>query len=225
MNKRHEELIQAIVKNDAFRVRGLLNEDPELIRARDPQGRTPILLSLYYRNEDMARLIREEAENPTLFEAVALGEVDLARSLLPEAPGGANAVSADGFTVLGLAVYFGRVDMAKHLLKEGADPDTPSANQFNVRPLHSAAAQRDPEASLVLGRILLDAGADPNVYQAGGWSPLHQAAAHGRGELARLLVEGGADLTSRSEDGRTPAEMAEVKGHQELAAFLQPPGD
>ena len=224
MKKRQDELIQAIVKNDAFRVRGLLNEDPDLVTTPDSQGRTPILLALYFGHEDLAGLIREESPTPTLFEAVALGEVELAGELLSEAQAGANAFSPDGFGLLGLAVYFGRVEMAKYLLESGADPDTPSANSSGVRPIHSALAHRDPETSLAMARLLLEAGAETNVIQAGGWSPLHQAAAHGRRELAELLLAKGADTSATSDDGRTPAEMAKAKGHDELEVLLTPGG-
>ena len=224
MTGRHEELIQAIAGNDAFRVRAILQEDPDLVVARDPEGRTPILLCLYFGHEDLARLVMEEAPAPDLFEVVAMGELGMVPELLEKTPGGANAVSPDGFGVLGLAVYFGRFEVAQHLLGAGADPDTPSANDFRVRPIHSAAAHRSHETSLALGRLLLDSGADPNVAQAGGWSPLHQASAHGRKEMVDLLVAAGARLDAKSDDGRTPWEMAEAKGHSELEALLKVPG-
>jgi len=221
---RHEELIQAIAGNDAFRVRALLNEDPDLVVAQDPEGRTPILLCLYFGHEDLARLVLEEAPAPDLFEVAALGETELAQGLLEETPGGANAIAPDGFGVLGLAVYFGRFETAQALLEAGANPNTSSANQFKVRPIHSAAAHRDAETSLALGRLLLESRADPNVAQAGGWSPLHQAAAHGRRELVELLVAAEANRDAKSDDGRTPWEMAEAKGHGELEDLLKSPG-
>ena len=45
-------------------------------------------------------------------------------------------------------------------------------NVFKVRPIHSAAAVRDRTSV----RLLLEAGADPNVRQQGGYTPLHTAA-------------------------------------------------
>jgi len=217
---RFEQLVQAIVGNDAFRVGALLSEEPNLVTERDETGRTPILLALYFRQEDLARLIRERNPAPDLFEAAALGETELASQLLEKTPSGAKAMAPDGFGVLGLAVYFGRVETAKMLLEAGAHPDTSSANEFKVRPIHSATAHRDPGVSAELVRTLLDSGADPNVTQAGGWTPLHAAAAHGREEIAKLLVEHGASLQARSEDGRTPLEMARAKGHAGLETLL-----
>lgn len=221
MSERFDQLIQAIVADDAFRVGALLSEEPGMVKKRDPQGRTPILLALYFRKEAMAHLIRERTPEPDLFEAAALGEADLVGELLETTPHGANAVSPDGFGVLGLAVYFGRSEAAKLLLESGAHPDTSSANDFKVRPLHSAAAHLDEEKSVDLLRLLLDWKADPNVAQAGGWTPLHQAAAHGRETAVKLLVEHGASLMAKSDDGRTPLEMARAKGHTELESLLE----
>lgn len=191
-----------------------------MVSIRDPEGRTPILLALYFRHEELAKLIRERTPSPDVFEAAALGETELVEELLGSVPEGAKAMAPDGFGLLGLAVYFGRFDTAEFLLNSGANPNTSSANAFKVRPIHSAAAHRDPDASLELVKLLLEWDADPNVAQAGGWTPLHQAAAHGREEIAELLVEKGASLTTKSEDGRTPLEMARAKGHAELEGLL-----
>lgn len=220
MKDRFSELVQAIVGNDAFRVGALLSEDPDMVTRRDQEGRTPILLALYFRHEDLAKLIRERSPTPDLFEVAALGETDLVQEMVEEAPTGAKTVAPDGFTILGLAVYFGRLETARLLLEAGADPDTPSANKFLVRPIHSAAAHRDPETSLKMVQLLLEKGANPNVIQAGGWTPLHQAAAHGREAIAKLLVEHGASLDAKSDDGRTPLEMARAKGRGDLETLL-----
>ena len=55
------------------------------------------------------------------------------------------------------------------LLEHGADADDDADNPFGVRPVHAAAAAHDHETM----RLLLEAGADPNMRQRGGFVPLH----------------------------------------------------
>ena len=224
MTERHNQLIQAITKNDAFSVKGLIHEEPTLVKARDTQGRTPILLCLYFGHEALAQTVRDKTPEPDLFEAAALGDVDLLKEHLSQDPAAANRVAPDGFGVLGLASFFGRLEAVQTLLAAGANPDTPSANDFKVRPIHSAAANRNADISLPICQALLEGGADPNVTQAGGWTPLHQAAAHGRAPVVELLLSHGAATDIRSEDNRTAAEMAEAKGHEDIKVLLEKAG-
>ena len=69
---------------------------------------------------------------------------------------------------------------------------------------------------------MLDAGADPNARQHGGFTPLHEAAQVGDDALADLLVERGADLTALSDEGKTPADHAVAESHMAMAARLTP---
>jgi uncharacterized protein len=73
-------------------------------------------------------------------------------------------------------------------VKRGADVSTASRNDFGVTPLHSACAARD----LATVRLLLERGADPNVPQPSGFTPLDAAREHGDEELERLLRSFGA---------------------------------
>ena len=59
---------------------------------------------------------------------------------------------------------------------------------MGVAPLHSAAAARDNDAV----RLLLEAGADANARQHGGYTALDAADQHEDAELAELLRRHGA---------------------------------
>ncbi len=60
--------------------------------------------------------------------------------------------------------------------------------------------------------ILLDAGADPDARQHGGWTPLMSAAANGDETAVDLLLEHGADA----------AAIAGERGHPEVAERYAP---
>jgi uncharacterized protein len=154
------------------------------------------LLQAIYNRDDAARdaLLQAGAEvGPA--EAAALGRTE---GLDP------GARSADGFTALHLAAFFGGAATVRALLAAGADADADDANPFKVRPLHSAVAVRDHDAT----RALLEAGANPDVRQQGGYTPLHSAAHNDDAELVRLLLDHGADPALRTDDGQTAADMA-----------------
>ena len=71
-------------------------------------------------------------------------------------------------------------------------------------------------------RALLDVGADPNLRDVDGATPLHAAvtAAKPNAEAITVLVAGGADPNARSYDGATPVELADVNGEPSVLAAL-----
>ena len=83
-------------------------------------------------------------------------------------------------------------------------------NAFKIGP-HIAA----------LERALLDAGANPNTIEHGGYTPLHQAAEQGDLVLVQLLLGRGASPTPKDDQGRTPLDLAEAKGHSEATGLLR----
>ena len=60
---------------------------------------------------------------------------------------------------------------------------------MEVQPLHAATAARNAEAVTVL----LEAGADPDARQHGGWTPLAAARHAGQDAIAEILLAHGAD--------------------------------
>jgi uncharacterized protein len=83
-------------------------------------------------------------------------------------------------------------------------------------PIHSAVAGRHGG---VVG-ALLDAGADPNVRQRHGWTPLQGAAEHGDVETVDRLLSAGADPGATNDDGVAAADLARSGGHTDLAERL-----
>ncbi len=213
-------ILEAIASADVEGVRVHLSADPSLASARDDEGRSVIFLAAYHRNPEMVEILREHLPEMDIFEAAAIGELSRVRELVEGERERADHTSPDGFGALGLAAFFGHVELVDYLLEVGCHPDLASANALNVAPSHSAVANADVEVSLAIVRRLLDAGANPDVRQAGGWTPIHSAAAHGRFSLTGLLLERGAASAPVSEDGRTPAEMAKEKGHAEVVKLL-----
>ncbi|HVY60770.1 MAG TPA: ankyrin repeat domain-containing protein, partial [Planctomycetota bacterium] len=186
-----QDLLAAIERGDPAAARAALAADPGLARARDAQGVSLLLQARYRGRHDLVELIRGARRGPDeldLFEAAALGRADLVAAHVAAHPRGVGDVTADGFTALHLAAFFGHAETVRLLVERGADVEAVARNPMQVRPLHSAVAGRD-RASV---NALLARGASPNVRQRGGFTPLHAAAQSGDAVMVRALLAVGA---------------------------------
>jgi ankyrin repeat protein len=216
-----EEMIAALKAGDTDRVSALLRSDPSLSSTRDPAGLSMVLLAVYLGRNDLAQLLRGDRKTLDIFEAAALGSLGEVTSLARAEPVLVNAYSSDGFTPLHLAAFFGHPGVARLLLDCGAEVDAESRNGSRLRPIHSAAAHRQPAISLEIVRLLLAHGADPNRKQEKGYTPLHQAAAQANLKMVELLLDQGAEVNSRTDDGRTALTLARDNGHDAASELLR----
>lgn len=215
------QFVDAVKRGDLGRVELHLSRNRELVRATDDHGVSAVLLALYHRHPAVAQALVSRRTRLSMPEACALGRVDEARALMAVNKEHARMPAPDGHTPLGLASFFGHVDMVALLLDNGADPTIPSANSMHVTPLHSAVAVAQPEQALAIVRQLLTHGADPDAKQQGGWTALHAAAQRGLREVVTALLEAGASPSPVSDDGITPAMLARKGGLESLAASLE----
>jgi ankyrin repeat protein len=199
-----QEIFEAIRLNDRVRVEQLVSLNPTCAHARNEAGVSALMQARYEGRQEIVNLLRAAAGELDVFEAATLGDVLRLRLLLAGDPALVRAFSNDGFTGLHLAVFFGQAETAEELLRHGADPNAVARNPMRVAVINSAAASG--RADLV--KIVLQAGADPNVRQTAGYTALHAAAARDNIEMVQLLLDAGADASVRSDDGQTAADKA-----------------
>ncbi|XP_021504856.2 cyclin-dependent kinase 4 inhibitor D [Meriones unguiculatus] len=72
---------------------------------------------------------------------------------------------------------------------------------------------------------LLKQGASPNVQDASGTSPVHDAARTGFLDTLKVLVEHGADVNAVDSSGSLPIHLAIREGHSSVVGFLAPESD
>jgi ankyrin repeat protein len=209
-------LFDAIRRGDAVRVRSILADDPAAGRARNADGATAALWAAYTRHPELAGIVLGTRE-PDFFEACALGRQDRATALLHADPALAKAHSADGFSGLGLAIFFGHEGIARMLVDAGADVNARSRNSIHVYPLHSAVAA----GNLPMVELLLAHGAQPDCVEFLGATPLHTAAAEGKLAIVEKLLAAGADRRRKTKDSKTAYDLAVEKGHGALAERLR----
>ena len=219
MSQQFLKLIQTGATAD---IAAAVETDPALVEARDPQGVSPLLWSVYA-GQPMVRdyLLAQLATRGALldvFEASAVGDALRLEDILTADPAAVHAYSGDGWTALHLGAAFGTSAAVDMLLQHGAPIDVVSKNPQRNQPLHAALALgRDPESV----RLLLAHGADPNVVQAGGFTALFSAATANRRDLCEMLIQAGANAQHRADMGKTAAEFARERGHIDLADWLE----
>ena len=141
-----------------------------------------LLQAIYNRRTDERDALLAAGAEVGPLEAAALGDVEALQGADLSVRGG------DGFTPLHLAAFFGGADAVRAILATGFPADADDENTFGVRPIHSACAVGDHDSV----RALLEAGANPNLAQRSGHTPLDAARHNQDAELERLLIEYGA---------------------------------
>jgi len=199
-----DEFFSAIHDNDRARVGQMLAADPTLAKSHNPNGVSALMQARYEGRHEIVELLRSNAGELDLFEAATLGEVPRVRTLLAGSADLAKTYSADGFTALHLATFFGQLGAAEELLCQGADVNAIATNNMRVAVINSAAASG--RADVV--KLVLQAGADPNARQMMGYTALHAAAARDNVEMVKDLLDAGADPSLTNDEGKTAADKA-----------------
>jgi len=211
-----QRCFERLQAGDAGGLRRILEEDPGSAKTRDANGVSLLMQSLYRGRPDLAEMVAGKKKALDIFEAASLGRLARLKELARDRAA-VNSRSADGFTALHFAGFFGQPESARVLIEAGAAVDAVAANPMKVMPLHSAASARNLDAV----RLLLEHGAPPNARQQGGWAAIHAAAQNGDRPMVELLLQHGADPKLANDEGKTAAMVASEKGHKEIAALLE----
>ncbi len=213
------EIFAVIRAGDADRLKALLAADPALARARSERGHTPLMVAQYHRRRDLVEILAAASGDLGFFDAAAVGRTARVAALLDADRDLIEARSADGFTALHYAAYFGHAETAQLLLSRGASVAMVADNPMRVQPLHAAVSNRHA----AVARVLVHAGAPVNARQQEGWSPLQGAVHNGDVEMIRLLLAAGADPKQPNDAGKSAIGLAADAGNTEILKLLKSP--
>ncbi|XP_016838885.2 ankyrin-2 isoform X2 [Nasonia vitripennis] len=125
-----------------------------------------------------------------------------------------DVTSKSGFTPLHIAAHYGNEDIARLLIKRGADVNYLA--KHNISPLHVAA--KWGKNNMV--KILLESGAVIDAKTRDGLTPLHCAARSGHEQCVSTLLENSAPISARTKNGLAPLHMASQGDHVDAARVL-----
>ena len=193
-----QALIAAAERNDVEAVRQLLKEGAS-VRARDPQGRTALLAATYRNHVEIAKLLiltgsdvntQDAMQNSPLLLAGASGYLDILRMTLAADPD-FTIYNRYGGTALIPACERGHVEVVKELLKTKIDVN--HVNRLGWTALLEAIILGDggPIHQAIVG-LLVAAGADLNLGDRDGVTPLRHASQKGYRVIADILLSAGA---------------------------------
>ena len=195
----YEGLHAASAKGDIAAIRRLA-ADKNRLNARDSYGRTPLMVAAYARQyESAAALMAAGADVDALerdrYDVVTIASVAndpkmLKLVLAGGAKPGQTTSPYDG-TALIAAANLGHVEVVRTLIAAGAPLD--HVNNLNWTALIESIVLGDggPDHIACL-KALIDAGADVNIADGNGFSPLRLAERNGYDEMVRLLKAAGA---------------------------------
>jgi hypothetical protein len=213
-----QRFLNLIRKGETAEVAAAAEEEPALIASRDGQGVSALLWSVYARQPVIRDFLIARLPELDFFEAAAVGDCPGLSSLLSVDALLVHQTSADGWGALHLAAGFGGRAATALLLEHGAHVHKISRNPMRNQALHACLGLSQ---DLETARLLIAQGADVNFAQAGGYTPMHQAAAAGAKELVAMLLEAGADPSALCDQGKPPVAYAAERHHEETAALLR----
>jgi len=177
------------------------------------------------RTDAVFEFLAEGGSTTAIHEGVALishcayyGDVSAMKFLMSQ---GASLAPLGDNLGLQAASFHGHWRLCKFLIQQGADANHPESGTGET-PLHAALCTPDRIAHNLVLRVLLSAGADPNLatrpnVETGAFmrdcrtkaeTPLHRAAAFGDDQAIRLLLNAGAKLDVKDMHGDTPLSWA-----------------
>ena len=192
-------LHEAAAKGDAAEIEKLVKEG-ERINIQDSRSRTPLHVAVYMKKHDAARLLLKLGANANALEidrydivtmAAVANDLEMLKLALDGGASARNITSRYDGTALIAAAHLGHAEVVQMLIAARAPLN-------HVNNLGWTALME----SIVLGnggrnhtdtlKALVDAGADVNIADRQGTTPLQHARRRGYVNMARILEAAGA---------------------------------
>lgn len=214
-------------QSDSEEIAKILLENGAALDRKDERGKSPLALAAQNKHWRTSLLLLESGADPMTEDE--FGQVPikwLAKKCYEEIDDkGPNAnclkVRSLRNSTLHIAAAKGNERVAEFLLENVANPSVLFKFDNNMSASCTALCAAVTNNHTDLLTLLLDHGADPNIPDANGWTPLHLAIWKNHPDMARALVSHGADTSARTRSGQSVMALAKkMKSYSLLKKIL-----
>ena len=198
-NTLNDQLLQAAQHGDKEAILTLLQQGAD-INVKDVQGRTPLMIVTYEHNTDLVRTllqagadvnIRDNNKANPLLHSAAQGWLDILK-LAIDAHADTSLTNRFGGISIIPASERGHVEIVRELLTR-TDINVNHVNNLGWTALLEAIIlSNGGKAHQQIVQLLVDHGADVNLADGDGVTPLQHARERGFTEIERILLQAGA---------------------------------
>ncbi len=200
-----DQIHELAQKGDLEGLKAFIEKNPDLVNARDKDGRTPLHWACRGVHLEVVRFLvdkgadvnAEDSNKVVPLHSLAVRNSTEAIELLLARGADVDAKDYGANTALHHAAVNNAKDAAALLVKKGADIE--SRENYGRTPLILCARQRGGPETI---RILLEGGADVKARDKFQASSLDLAAWRGKKEVVDILLDAGADIPSGGREAR-----------------------
>ncbi len=211
--ERNEDLINAINKGDANKVKSLLEKGADINEHSIYYG-TPLITAVKHGKTDIVNILLENGadvnmthnQSTALTEACQKEHTEIIKLLLKKRP------NVNKYNPIQIAVEKENIEIVQLLIEAEADMDS--------KVIYKSIELKNEK----LLEMLLEGGASPNPSYYVTSTPLHHAVEAGSPNMVRLLVEAGAELNKKNTNGQTPLDLAHRLNNVRIRHILQQAG-
>ena len=214
-----QEIFDAILKGDYLKIKELVENNPQLLKAKNARQSTPLHVAASLDNEEIAKYLIEkgsdiEAVNANFYTPLMYAGIKVT-ALLVNVGADVNYRSRNGWSALDEALWRGKSEVVEFLLDNGVkmpDIKTPDGKNKLFAALRIGCSK-------YLDKYL-QTGLDPMVESETKSNLIHFAAESNSVELIDTLVALGVPSNRTNIYGWTPLHIAAYYGNKALVELL-----
>ncbi|KAI1722541.1 ankyrin repeats (3 copies) domain-containing protein [Ditylenchus destructor] len=220
----HTHVVETLIDKFGSSIRARTRDGSTLLHIAASTGHADTALAFLKRGVPLYMPNKKGALG--LHSAAAAGHNEVVKMLISRGTK-VDIPTKDNCTALHVAVQSGQASVVETLLGYGANVHV-RGGQIGETALHVAALSK---SDIECAQMLLKSGAQPNVKQSDGQTPLHIASRSGNVDMIRLMLSEGADPQIKANNGETPLHVAAKNCHfgvvelilQNLSQMTDPP--